>query len=69
MHLYFTDSMGNRTVVAKNVLGPAEAIEKIMEHKATRFIHGSGVCKIHAPRPDKFTFSDANGKPSGYSLE
>lgn len=69
MTLYFTDSLGNKTVIAKDVKDPVEAMEKIMANQATRFVHSSGVCKITATAPDKFTFASSDGNPTGYTLE
>lgn len=69
MILYFTDSTGNKTVIAKDVKDPIEAMEKIIANQATRFIHTSGVCKINVTAPDKFAFSSADDKPTGYTLE
>jgi hypothetical protein len=69
MILYFTDSLGNKVVIAKDIETPEEAIEKILSNQKSRFVHTAGVRKIKMVGDKRFTFTSADDKPSGYTLE
>lgn len=69
MNLYFTDSLGNKKVIAYDIADPQSALEKIVAHQASRFIYKSGICKIETTAATPFVFTSADGKTSGYTLE
>jgi hypothetical protein len=69
MQIYFTDSMGQRNLVAKDIKTPEEAIKYVLEHQKRRFVATSGVTQLKVISDTVSNFCAADGKNSGYSLE
>lgn len=68
MNLYFTDSKGKKVLVANDVTDDMNAIERVMMHQQSLFVHPKNGLKI-SKSSTKATFTDNNGKDLGYSLE
>lgn len=68
MNLYFTDSKGKKILVANDVTDDMDAIQRVMAHQASLFVHSKDGLKI-SKSSTKATFTDNNGKDLGYSLE
>lgn len=68
MNLYFTDSKGKKILVANDVADDMDAIQRIMAHQASHFVHTSGNLTIGKSSCNS-VFTDGNGKQLGYSLE
>lgn len=67
MTLYFKDSLGEMTVVAKDIGTPEEAMAHILNSSKTRFAVPKGKINIHC-QGRKFTFTSSEGRPLGYTL-